>query len=211
MTDFPAYNCVMADPPWNHESWRAGVGNGLASSHYELMSTADVAALSPFLDRVTAPRCVLFLWVTQAMLDDGRAVMASWGFTYKTIAFVWVKLSEAPLRGAAWRRAQAEGREIVPYKSEPYLLAFGNGHYTRAGAEICLLGTRGGGHRPESKAERQVILAPRRRHSAKPLEAYERIEAMYPTYHRLELFARTPRRGWAGWGKELQQQRGESA
>jgi hypothetical protein len=48
----------------------------------------------------------------------------------------------------------------------------------------------------------QLILAPRREHSRKPDEAYERIEALVPGPY-LELFARAPRAGWYSWGYEV--------
>jgi len=54
-----------------------------------------------------------------------------------------------------------------------------------------------------SHSERQVILAPQREHSRKPIEQYERIEALYPGARYLELFARTRRRGWAAHGMEI--------
>lgn len=35
---------------------------------------------------------VLFLWTTDSYLKRAIDVMESWGFKYKTVAFVWVKL-----------------------------------------------------------------------------------------------------------------------
>ncbi len=42
----------------------------------------------------------------------------------------------------------------------------------------------------------RLIVAPRRDHSHKPDEQYERIARLYPDGRRLELFAR---RQWPGW------------
>ena len=53
-----------------------------------------------------------------------------------------------------------------------------------------------------SAAVRQLIVAPRREHSRKPDEQYERIEALCPG-PRLELFARHRRPGWTAWGNQL--------
>lgn len=199
------YGCVLADPPWMHTSIRAGHGNGLAADQYACMSTDDICRLDPWVASVTEPRCVLFLWATSAMLPDALRVMAAWGFAYRTVAFTWVKLQPSPLKGAALRQAMDAGRAIIPYHGSPYLLAFGNGRYTRAGAEFCLLGTRGEAA-VDSRGERQVIVAPRREHSRKPDEQYTRIEALYPTRRRLEMFARRRRTGWAAWGNEIRQQ-----
>jgi N6-adenosine-specific RNA methylase IME4 len=45
-------------------------------------------------------------------------------------------------------------------------------------------------------------MSPRREHSRKPDEGYEIIEAMYPELPKIELFARSARKGWAMWGNE---------
>ena len=49
----------------------------------------------------------------------------------------------------------------------------------------------------------QTVFAPRAEHSRKPDAVQERIEAMYPVAHKLELFARRRRVGWDAWGDEL--------
>ena len=33
----------------------------------------------------------LFLWVTFPLLQEAWSVMKAWGFTYKSVAFVWIK------------------------------------------------------------------------------------------------------------------------
>jgi N6-adenosine-specific RNA methylase IME4 len=50
----------------------------------------------------------------------------------------------------------------------------------------------------------QIIAAPRGRHSEKPEASTATIEQLYPTLPRVELFARTARRGWDCWGNEVQ-------
>ena len=50
-------------------------------------------------------------------------------------------------------------------------------------------------------AVRKLIVSPRREHSRKPDEAYERIEALCEGPY-LELFARARRPGWDGWGNQ---------
>ena len=47
-----------------------------------------------------------------------------------------------------------------------------------------------------------VLLAPRARHSEKPVEMYEEIEKVSPGPY-LELFARNERPGWLSWGNEV--------
>lgn len=70
----------------------------------------------------------------------------------------------------------------------------GMGYWTRKMAEVCLLGTRGAPQRI-SKGVRQVLAAPRREHSRKPDEIYDRIEALVGGPY-CELFARQRRPGW---------------
>ncbi len=87
-------------------------------------------------------------------------VIRAWGFTYKTVGFCWAKLN----------------------KSTPLLLTerdffTGLGFWTRANPELCLLATRGHPQR-RSRSVRKLIVSPRREHSRKPDEAYERIEAL---------------------------------
>lgn len=53
------------------------------------MSVDDICAL-PVGD-LADKNCVLFLWVTNPCLLEGISVLRAWGFTYKTIAFAWVK------------------------------------------------------------------------------------------------------------------------
>ena len=77
----------------------------------------------------------------------------------------------------------------------------GMGYWTRQEVEICHLFKRGKPKRI-SKGVRQLIVAPRREHSRKPDEQYERIEALVGGPY-LELFARqSGRPGWDCWGNE---------
>jgi N6-adenosine-specific RNA methylase IME4 len=170
------HGVILADPPWTFATYsRKGKGRS-AEAHYDCMSLADIKAL-PVADWA-APDCALFLWATDPSLPQALEVIEAWGFAYKTVAFTWAKTTKD---GAGF--------------------PIGCGYWTRANPEQCLLATRG---RPQrlSRAVPQLILAPRREHSRKPDEAYERIEALVPGPY-LELFARAPRAGWYSWGYEV--------
>jgi N6-adenosine-specific RNA methylase IME4 len=169
------FAAVLVDPPWNFRTWSAkGTGRG-AVSHYDTMGYPDLTAL-PVAD-LAADDCALFLWATDPLLNRALELIEAWGFTYRTVAFTWVKPTKA---GDGW--------------------CMGCGYWTRANPEICLLGTRG---RPKrlSRAVRQLIVAPRREHSRKPEEARERIEQLVAGPY-VELFARDNRAGWSAWGLE---------
>ena len=154
--------------------WSCG---GLAKNHYPTMTIEDIKAL-PVSD-LAADDCALFLWITMPMLCEAWEVMEAWGFSYKTAAFVWIKLNQ---------------------KADS--VYWGMGHWTRANAELCLLATRGTPRR-QVKNIHQVILSRIEEHSKKPEEARRRIEALMGDVPRVELFARRPAPGWDVWGNEV--------
>ena len=113
------------------------------------------------------------------MLQEGWGVMEAWGFTFKTVAFVWIKQN---------RKSDA--------------LFTGMGYWTRANAEICLLATRGHPKR-QAKDVQQVMVSRIEEHSKKPAEARRRIERLMGDVPRIELFARQVTPGWDVWGNEV--------
>ena len=172
------YNVILADPPWSFRAWSSkGMGRS-AEQHYPTMRLEDIKAL-PVSD-LAAGDCVLFLWATFPMLKEALEVIDTWGFTYKTVAFTWVK----------------ENRKSPG-------LFWGLGYWTRANAEICLLATRGSPKR-QSAAVHQVILSPVEQHSKKPDAVRERIVALMGDVPRVELFARQETPGWDVWGNEVE-------
>ena len=171
------YNIIYADPPWNYRVWsKKGKGRS-AENHYPTMTTDDICAL-PVSD-IAAKDCVLFLWATFPNLQSAFTVIKAWGFTYKTVAFVWVKRNK---KSPGW--------------------FWGLGYWTRANAEICLLATKG---KPKrfSRGVHQVIDTPIEEHSKKPQTARERIVELAGDLPRVELFARERTPGWDVWGNEV--------
>ncbi|HEY2225710.1 MT-A70 family methyltransferase [Actinomycetospora sp.] len=171
------WSCVYADPPWRFTN-RTGK---VAPEHrrldrYDTMTAAEIAAL-PVAD-VAADNAHLYLWVPNALLPEGLAVMQGWGFRYVS-NLVWAK-----------RRKDGgpDGRGV--------------GFYFRNVTELILFGVRGS-MRTLDPARRQVnmIETVKREHSRKPDEAYDLIEACSPGPY-LEMFARYPREGWSAWGAE---------
>src|SRR5690606_5632034 len=107
-------------------------------------------------------------------------------------AFTWVKLK---------RSYRVDQLRILPTAEAD--LHVGLGLTTRKNAEFCLLGRRGNAHR-NAQNVREIIMAPVRRHSQKPDQQYDRIEA-YCDGPYIELFARgRPRQGWDAWGNEVE-------
>jgi N6-adenosine-specific RNA methylase IME4 len=176
------YGVIYCDPPWSFATYsRKGKGRS-AESWYDCMTLADIEALP--VATWGATDCALFLWATDPLLPQALKVIAAWGFTYKTVAFTWVKTTK-----------DGTGFPICC------------GFWTRANPEQCLFATRGHPKRL-SCSVRQLILAPRREHSRKPDEAYTAIEALC-TGPYLEMFARSQRPGWSSWGLEADTGPGE--
>lgn len=136
------YSVILADPPWAFRAWSDKGKGRSAEQHYPSMRLEDIKAL-PVAD-LAAEDCVLFLWATFPMLKEALEVVEAWGFSYKTVAFTWVK----------------ENRKSSG-------LFWGLGYWTRANAEVCLLATKGSPKR-QSAAVHQVILSPVEQHSKKP-------------------------------------------
>lgn len=171
------FKTVLADPPWRFTN-RTGK---VAPEHrrldrYDTMTLADIKALP--VEDTLAKNAHLYLWVPNALLPDGMAVMEAWGFRYVS-NIVWAK-----------RRIDGgpDGRGV--------------GFYFRNVTELILFGVRGS-MRTLAPARSQVnmIETRKREHSRKPDEQYEFIESCSPGPY-LEMFARQQRPGWEAWGNE---------
>src|SRR6478736_2812144 len=172
------FSTVLADPPWRFTN-RTGK---MAPEHrrltrYRTLTTEDIRAI-PVAD-VARETAHLYLWVPNALLPDGLAVLAAWGFSYKS-NIVWHKIR---------RDGGSDGRGV--------------GFYFRNVTELLLFGVKGSNARTLPPGRRQVnYLGTRKReHSRKPDEQYGLIEACSPGPF-VELFARGVRAGWECWGAQ---------
>jgi N6-adenosine-specific RNA methylase IME4 len=170
---------VLADPPWRFQN-RTGKA---APEHrrlmrYETMPLDEIKAL-PVAELVEEP-AHLYLWVPNALLGDGLAVMEAWGFEHKSM-IVWHKVR---------KDGGSDGRGV--------------GFYFRNVTETVLFGTRGKNARTLAPGRSQVNLftSRKREHSRKPDEFYPIIESCSRGPF-LELFARQSRLGWTSWGDQL--------
>ncbi|WP_295447426.1 MT-A70 family methyltransferase [uncultured Thiodictyon sp.] len=171
------YSTILADPPWQFQN-RTGK---MAPEHkrllrYPTMGIQEIMDLP--IEAVAAERSHLYLWVPNALLNEGLRVMAAWGFTYKS-NLIWYKVR---------KDGGPDGRGV--------------GFYFRNVTEMILFGVRGG-MRTLAPGRRQVNLlsTQKREHSRKPDEIFDIIEQCSPGPY-LELFARFPRDGWDQWGNE---------
>ena len=171
------FEIIYADPPWKYFVWDKKAKGRTAENHYNTMPVSDICALT--VRQLAAQDSALFLWATFPNLQEAFEVIKAWGFTYKTVAFVWIK-----------KNKKADS------------LFWGLGHWTRANAEICLLATKGNPKRV-SKSVHQVIMSPIAEHSKKPDITRDRIVELMGDLSRVELFARSKTEGWHVWGNEV--------
>lgn len=176
------FGAILADPPWHFDVWAEGSARN-ASSKYLTMSASDIALMP--VSSLAADDCVLFMWMVWPRLHEAVEIIKSWGFTYKTCAFNWVK-------------ANASQIDMFRDDADPFV---GMGYWTRANSEACLLATRGKQKRLNADV-RQGLIAQRREYSRKPDCIHERIERLVAGPY-LELFARQSRPGWTCWGNEV--------
>lgn len=159
------YEIIYADPPWSYDDNMTGYSMG-ASAHYETQDLQWIKNL-PVKD-MTTKDATLFMWAVSPLLPEAMAVISAWGFKYKTVAFVWSKVTSI-------------GTEIA-----------NPGRWTMGNIEVVLLGTKGHPKRI-SKNVRQLVTAPRLDHSAKPNVVRKRIVDLMGERPRLEMFARGDR------------------
>jgi N6-adenosine-specific RNA methylase IME4 len=81
--------------------------------------------------------------------------------------------------------------------------SIGIGNYWRNSHELLLTGVRGNAKRFEDKSLKSWLECDRGKHSSKPEQVRQFIEAASPS-PRLELFARSPANGWMVWGNEVE-------
>lgn len=169
------YRVVYADPPWSFATYsKKGKGRS-PDAHYDVMDLAGIKALP--VARWAADDAILLMWATDPLLDRAFEVIEAWGFRFKTVGFYWAKLNKG-------------GQGFFT----------GMGFWTRANPEQCLLATRGKPKRRHADVPR-LLVSPRREHSRKPDEMYERIERLAEGPY-LEMFARGSRPGWDSWGSQ---------
>lgn len=180
------FGCILADPPWSFKTYsgKTGTPHRSAEDHYVTTPTAELCKI-PVKD-IVAKDAALFMWVTSSHVPDALQLAEAWGFKFKTIAFIWVKMP-------------SDGGQMGFFAPAPKY-RIGMGYWTRQQGEICLLFTRGKPKRL-SMGVRQIIAEPRRQHSRKPDETHERVQALVGGPY-LEMFAREPREGWTVWGNQ---------
>ena len=151
------YQVIYADPPWFYNGKLQFDKSSKSKDKIDIKKNIFVSTAS-------------FKYPT---LKSEELKKLSWGFDYKTVAFVWNKMVHNP------------------------------GQYNLSYCELCLLFKKGKIPTPRGARNiKQLVESKRTKHSEKPIEVLTNIEKMFPSQKKIELFARTRNKGWDVWGLE---------
>ncbi len=178
------YSLAYADPCWSFTAWDSETGLDRApDAHYETMTVTQMISLAPNMSK----NSLLAMWVYDPMLPAAMTLGHEWGFEFVTVLFRWFKTTDDQLR-------------MFDPTPKPN---FGMGYHTRGGAcEECWLFKRGTGLPVLRHDIRKEFFRPIREHSRKPDEVAGWLVDLYGDVPRLEMFARTQRKGWDVMGNE---------
>lgn len=165
------FGVILADVPWKPEVGAEAVVP--TEEPFPAMSSDELSALAPNVQRIAAPNCVLYLWTPNTRLEDALAVIRAWGFTYRT-NHAWVRQNSF---GGVWNRQRHE-LLLVAARGVPV-------PPTDEDLPDSVINDRGG------------------MHADRPLDSYVMIEKSFESAPKVELFARRPRFGWSAWGAEV--------
>jgi len=186
----------MYEDQQNNDPARGGIT-------YAVLSDDELAKI-PIGD-LGAKDSIMLCWITAPKIESGLQLMRLWGYRPTTAALVWIKLNPSS-RGAFENEQLLDPdyklRKVTILDKGVYS---GMGRYTNANAEFLWLGKRGKGLPRIEKNVKQIMFAPRGKHSRKPWETYSRIDRLFGTdIRRVELFARPPvPENWVATGYEF--------
>jgi N6-adenosine-specific RNA methylase IME4 len=181
------FDVIYADPPWHYngklqfdktskdqESLDLSRKIFISTPGFKYPTLKTEKLKQIPIQNIANDNCILFMWTSNPHLAQAIELGKAWGFEYRTVAFVWNKGVHNP------------------------------GKYTLSYCELCLLFKRGKIPTPRgARNVKQIINVPRGKHSEKPKEVREGIEAMFPQQKRIELFAREKITKWNNWGLHL--------
>ena len=173
------FQTILADPPWQFQN-RTGkmAPEHKRLSRYTTLKLNEIKEIP--VNSVADKTCHLYLWVPNALLQEGLEIMKAWGFDYKT-NLIWHKIR---------KDGGPDGRGV--------------GFYFRNTTEMILFGIKGRMRTlAPGRSQVNIIKTRKREHSKKPDELYDIIEACSPGPY-LELFARGARKNWTQWGNEVE-------
>jgi len=171
------YRILYADPPWKYHGLNEVDEHGHAEAHYNCLDDDQLIEFRPdgkrLVKELADDNSVLFCWVTSPLLERCFPILRAWGFAYKS-SFVWDKVKH------------------------------NMAHYNSMRHELLLIATKGTCTPDVPKLIDSVQVIERSaKHSEKPEEFRQIIEAMYDHGRKLQLFGRIKRPGWDVVGNEV--------
>lgn len=144
-TDGKKYNTIYADPPWRFQNRTGKVApEHRRLTRYETMTLDDIKSLP--IEEIADSKSHLYLWIPNALLPDGLAVMDAWGFEYKG-NIVWEKVRKDGRpdgRGVGFyfrnvtelllfsvKKHSAPNRTLAPARSQVNLIRAGKREHSR--------------------------------------------------------------------------------
>jgi N6-adenosine-specific RNA methylase IME4 len=173
------YGTILADPPWRFSNRTGKVApEHKRLNRYDTLSLEEIKEIPVSL--VAGEKSHLYLWVPNALLQEGLEVMKAWGFQYKS-NIVWHKIR---------KDGGPDGRGV--------------GFYFRNTTELILFGIRGKIRTLQpGRSQVNIIKTRKQEHSRKPDELYNIIENCSKGPF-LEIFARGKRSGWDVFGNQAE-------
>lgn len=181
------YSIIYADPAWEYKQKQMNFQNydkgkkysNDVTEHYQTMTFEQLKVLP--VEKIAEKDCLLYMWATSPNLDIAIKLGESWGFKFKTVAFVWDK-------------------QRTNY-----------GFYTLSQCELCLVFKKGKIPKRLITNTKQFLSEKLGMHSEKPKTIRDRIDKMYNYLSRIELFARQSVEGWDCWGNEAPEEVGNDS
>lgn len=171
-----SFDFIFADPPWNYGCKKKSRSAVMMphGKHYPVMSLNEICALP--VGELAAKDAELWLWVPQSLLMDAFRVAAAWGFDQYVGTCSWDKCHNG-----------MSPSMVLP--SHELLVRWRRGKTLPFDKSVSRL--------------RSSLVEKRTAHSVKPTYWQDGVDRLCPGTNKLELFCRTPRKGWTGWGNEV--------
>ena len=175
------YQIIYTDPPWQQSKGgkkRARPNSSGGKLDYPTMNLQEIKELHKYIaENLCEEKHNVFMWTINKYLVEAQKFMEELGYTLHA-RIVWNKTTG--MAPAFTLRFQTE-----------YLLWF----YKKGNILMPREKTRG--------KYGDIMTESVKKHSQKPLCAYEMLEDMFPSAKKLELFARNTRNKWDCFGNEV--------
>jgi N6-adenosine-specific RNA methylase IME4 len=197
------FGLIHVDFPW---PWAAYSTKGYGKSperHYRTLPIDDIKRLP--LRLLAGDNCAVGLWVTWPLMMHWAEVLSALGLTYRGLLWEWVKFNPATGK-YAFGGGYGTRKNLEPL----ILAAYGQPRIKAAPPAGALPGLHPEGEGDGARSVRdwliehpgEMLRSPRREHSRKPDETYQRLETLFHGPY-CDLFGRAERTGWTVWGDQL--------